>query len=192
MHLLLSGPAASTGVYSVTKIEGLAVIDSRTSTGSVENLGQSQKSEGASSNSGDRWHILRLCRQKQQRFAIKNQSNSKSWRSSSAIRDGLSILEAGRTVAQIGRSNRMLRFRKNKSESAGGHSRYGWYVLVAGSLAGAAVSLTRHVLADSVAEREAERQDCKCYSYVRHVPPSTARLQLTCDRTLRRKIKSVG
>jgi hypothetical protein len=48
MHLLLSGPAASTGVYSVTKIEGLAVIDSRTSTlRSVENLDQSQKSERA-------------------------------------------------------------------------------------------------------------------------------------------------
>jgi hypothetical protein len=40
------------------------------------------------------------------------------------------------------------------------------------SLTGAAVSLTRHLLADAVAEREAERQDCKCYSYVRHVPPS--------------------
>jgi hypothetical protein len=54
MHLLLSGPAASTGVYSVTKIEGLAVIDRRTSTPQgffpVENLDQSQKSEGTGSN----------------------------------------------------------------------------------------------------------------------------------------------
>jgi hypothetical protein len=51
---------------------------------------ENQKSERTSSNSGDRWHVLRLCRQKQQRFAVKNQSNAKSWRSSSAIGNGLS------------------------------------------------------------------------------------------------------
>jgi hypothetical protein len=57
MHLLLS----STGVYSVTKIEGLAVIDSRTSTlRSVENLDQSQKFEGTSRYSRHRRHLKKF------------------------------------------------------------------------------------------------------------------------------------
>jgi hypothetical protein len=46
-----------------------------------------------------------------------------------------------------------------KPEIAGCNSHHRWDFLIAGLLAGTAVSLTRHVLADAISGGEAERKD---------------------------------